>query len=56
MTNLSSMTKRLSACMNNKPISAFRNNCHSSKFAQHLNEHTHNFGHKENIMQILNYQ
>jgi len=34
----------------------FRNNCHYSKFAQHLNEHMHTFVSTENIMQILNYQ
>ena len=35
---------------------AFRNNCHYSKFAKHLNEHMHTFGSTENVMQILNYQ
>ena len=35
---------------------AFRNNCHSSKFAQHFKEHTHTFGPIDNIMQILYYQ
>jgi hypothetical protein len=34
----------------------FRNNCHSSKFAQHLNEIMHTFGPIENIMKIFNYQ
>ena len=35
---------------------AYRNNCHSSKFAQLLNEHKHTFEPIENIMQILSYQ
>jgi hypothetical protein len=35
---------------------AFHNNSHSSKFAQHLNEHVHSFGTINNIMQILQYQ
>jgi len=35
---------------------AFRNNSHSSKFAQHLNEHTHTFSPIDDIMQILYYQ
>jgi hypothetical protein len=35
---------------------AFRNSSHSSKFAQHLNEHMHTFGPIDDIMQILYYQ
>jgi hypothetical protein len=35
---------------------AYRNNCHSSKFTQLLNERTHTFEPTENIMQILSYQ
>ena len=37
-------------------LGTFRNKCNSSKFAQHLNQHTHNFGSIENITKILNYQ
>ena len=40
----------------NKHRHAYRNNCHFSKFAQLLNEHTHTFEPIENIMQILSYQ
>jgi len=35
---------------------AFRNNSHTSRFAQHLNEHAHCFGSIDNIMQILHHQ
>jgi hypothetical protein len=35
---------------------AFRNNSHSSKFAQHLNENTHSFGTINNNMQVLQFQ
>ena len=35
---------------------AFRNNCHSSKFAQNFKEHMHTCGPMENIMLILNYE
>jgi hypothetical protein len=35
---------------------AFRNNSDTSKFAQHLLEHTHSFNTIENAMQILQYQ
>jgi hypothetical protein len=34
---------------------AFRNSCHSSKFA-HLNEHMYTFGSTGNIMKIFYYQ
>jgi hypothetical protein len=40
----------------NEHIRVFRNNRHSSKFAQHFNEHMHNFGSIQNILQILCYQ
>ena len=33
----------------------FRHNSHTSKFAQHLNEHAHSFGTIHNTMQILQY-
>jgi len=35
---------------------ALRNNCHSSKFVQYLNEHMHTFGSIQNIIQIMYYQ
>jgi hypothetical protein len=35
---------------------AFRNNSHSSKFAQHLNEHAHSFGTINDTMQVLHYR
>ena len=31
-------------------------NSHTSKFAQHLNEHVHSFGSIKKVMQILLYQ
>jgi len=31
----------------------FRNNSHTSKFAQHLKEHIHSFGSINDIVQIL---
>jgi len=34
----------------------FRNNSHTSKFAQHLNEHSHSFGNVHDVMQILQCQ
>ena len=40
----------------NKHKCTFRKNNHSSKFAQHLNEHVHSFGTINDIMQILHYQ
>ena len=40
----------------NEPRRIYRNNCHSSKFTQLLNEHIHTFEPIENIMQILSYQ
>jgi len=50
-TNRKNFTKRY-----NEHKRAFRNNSHSSKFAQHLNEHTNSFGAINDIMQILHYQ
>jgi hypothetical protein len=35
---------------------AFRNNSHTSKFAQNLLEHTHSFNTTDNTMQILHYR
>jgi len=35
---------------------AFRNNSHTSKFVQHLNEQAHSFGTIHNMMKILQYQ
>ena len=37
-------------------LCTFRNNCNSSKFPQHLIQHTHTFGSTENTMHILNNQ
>jgi len=34
----------------------FQNNSHTSRFAQHLNEHAHSFGSIDNITQILCHQ
>jgi len=34
---------------------AFRNNCHTSNFAKHLNEEAHSFGPIHSIMQVLHY-
>jgi len=34
----------------------FQNYSHTSRFAQHLNEHSHSFGSIDNIMQILHHQ
>jgi len=35
---------------------SFQNNSHTSKFAQHLNEHMHSFGNIDDVMQILHCQ
>jgi hypothetical protein len=35
---------------------AFKNNCHTSMFAQHLLEQAHSFSTIHNTMQILHYQ
>ena len=35
---------------------SFRNNSHTSKSAQHLNEHMHSFGNIDDVMQILHCQ
>jgi hypothetical protein len=35
---------------------SLRNNSHTSKFAQHLNEHIHSFGNINVVMKILHYQ
>jgi hypothetical protein len=40
----------------NEHKQAFRNNCHTSKFAQHLLEQAHSFSTIHNRMQILHYQ
>jgi hypothetical protein len=40
----------------NKHKQAFRNNSHTSKFAQHLVEQAHTFSTIHNTMQILHYQ
>jgi len=40
----------------NEHKQAFRNNCHTSKFAQHLLEQAHSFSTINNTMQILHYQ
>jgi hypothetical protein len=37
-------------------LCAFRNNSNTSRFAQHLNDHSHVFGPIEDIMQLLYYQ
>ena len=34
---------------------AFRNNSHTSRFTQHLNEKAHSFGTMDNVVQILEY-
>jgi len=43
------------ACYNENKH-AFRNNSHTSTFAQHLNEQAHSFGTIHNMMVILQYQ
>jgi len=35
---------------------SFRNNSHTSKFAQHSIEHMHSFGNIHDVMQILQYR
>ena len=40
----------------NEHKQAFRNNCHTSKFAQHLLEQAHSFSTINKTMQILHYQ
>jgi hypothetical protein len=39
----------------NKHKRAYRNNNHTSRFAQHLNEQVHSFGSINIIMQIVHY-
>jgi len=40
----------------NEHKQAFRNNSHTSRFAQHLNEKGHSFDTINNIMQVLHFQ
>jgi hypothetical protein len=40
----------------NEHKQAFRNNCHTSKFAQHLLKQAHSLGNIHNTIQILHYQ
>jgi len=35
---------------------SLRNNIHTSKLAQHLNEHIHSFGSIHDVMQVLQFQ
>jgi len=55
MLNLSSYVALDKLCYNEHK-QAFRNNCHTSKFAQHLLEQAYSFSTISNTMQIFHYQ